>query len=39
MEDDEFIVKKEITLKMIEECENPDLMDLIYKLLSFYQKE
>lgn len=39
MEDDDFIAKKELALKAVEECNDTDLLDLIYKLIAYYPKE
>ena len=39
MEDDDIIAEKEVALKALEECEDPKLIDLIFKLLILHRKE
>lgn len=39
MEDDDIIAEKEVALKALEECEDPTLIDLIFKLLILHRKE
>lgn len=39
MEDDDFIIKKQLTLEALQECDDPELVDLIYKMIEYHRKE
>jgi hypothetical protein len=39
MEDDDFIVKKQLALEALEECDDSNLIDLIYKMIEYYKQE